>query len=110
MATNTRVQPRLWLRPTLSVALAFCAVALAVNCASACPTCKDALGSHDASHGDIVSGYFWSILFMLSMPPAIIAGLGSVFYWEVRKARNTRVSGPSPGAANAAPTTPAVDK
>src|SRR3954469_4738496 len=34
--------------------------------ASACPMCKVALASHDPHSGDMVSGYFYSILFMMS--------------------------------------------
>jgi hypothetical protein len=34
-----------------------------------------------------VRGYFWSILFMMSMPFLIIGGLGTMFYLDVRRAR-----------------------
>ena len=37
--------------------------------------------------GDLVSGYQWSILFMMGMPFAILTGLGGYVYYEVRKAR-----------------------
>lgn len=53
----------------------------------ACPTCKDQL-AHDPAAANIVRGYFWSILFMLSMPFLILTGLGSYFYYEVCKARS----------------------
>jgi hypothetical protein len=59
---------------------------LIADVALACPTCKDQL-AHDPEGANIARGYFWSILFMLSMPPLILTGLGSYFYWEVRKAR-----------------------
>jgi len=65
-------------------------VALLVVClpeiASACPTCKENLAD-DPAAANIVKGYYWSILFMLSMPPSILLGLVSYFYYEVCKAR-----------------------
>lgn len=67
--------------PLLSLLL----VVVLVGIAEACPTCKDQLAADPAAY-NIARGYFWSILFMLSMPILIIAGLGSYFYWEVRRA------------------------
>ena len=58
---------------------------LAAN-ATACPTCKDSL-AHDPASANLVRGYAYSILFMLSMPPLILGGLSAYFYWEVRKAK-----------------------
>jgi len=58
----------------------FCAVV-----AQACPTCKEQIAGDPAAY-NIARGYFWSILFMLSMPVLILTGLGSYFYWEVRRA------------------------
>lgn len=52
----------------------------------ACPNCKDALANDPAAAG-LVRGYFYSILFMLSMPILIISGLSSYFYWEICRAR-----------------------
>ncbi|MBI1899971.1 MAG: hypothetical protein HYS13_02500 [Planctomycetia bacterium] len=54
--------------------------------AAACPSCKSALAASDGG-GDLVSGFFWSILFMLSMPVLILASLATYFYLLVRKAR-----------------------
>lgn len=62
-------------------------VALMVGEATACPMCKAALGSHDGSHGDLVGGFFWSILFMLSMPFLIFGSLSTYMYLLVRRAR-----------------------
>ncbi len=61
-------------------------VACLPEIASACPTCKENLAD-DPAAANIVNGYFWSIIFMLSMPPAILVGLVSYFYYEVCKAR-----------------------
>ena len=68
--------------PTL---LSVAAILLLAGIAEACPTCKDQLAADPAAH-NIARGYFWSILFMLSMPILIFTGLGSYFYWEVRRA------------------------
>ena len=58
--------------------------------AVACPMCKAALGSQDRSHGDLVGGFFWSILFMLSMPFVIFGSLTTYMYVLVRRARRER--------------------
>ena len=55
--------------------------------AHACPGCKEALASGDGPQGDIVSGYFWSILFMMSMPFTILGTFGIVVYRAMRKAQ-----------------------
>lgn len=54
--------------------------------ASACPMCKAALASGSGG-GDLVSGFFYSILFMLSMPFLIFGGMATYLYTLVRKAR-----------------------
>jgi hypothetical protein len=71
------------------VALAVLTLALVTILAEpalACPTCKDQL-AHDPQAANLARGFYYSILFMLSMPPLILGGLASYFYWEVRKAR-----------------------
>lgn len=52
--------------------------------ASACPSCKEALSG---GQGDIVKGYFYSILFMMSMPFTMIGAFSGYMWYEVRKAR-----------------------
>lgn len=65
-----------------------CALILALPAvAQACPSCKAALASQDGSQGDLVQGFFWSILFLLSMPAMILGGLSTYMYTLVRKAR-----------------------
>lgn len=66
---------------TAALLLACCLVGVA----EACPTCKDQIAGDPAAY-NIARGYMWSILFMLSMPFLILGGLGSYFYWEVRRA------------------------
>jgi heme/copper-type cytochrome/quinol oxidase subunit 2 len=65
--------------------------------ALACPTCKDSLDQNDPTRSNMVRGYFWSILFMMSMPFLILTGLGLLFYWEVRKAKAAQLLGPAVG-------------
>jgi hypothetical protein len=52
--------------------------------AAACPSCKAALA---ASEGDLVRGFFFSIVFLMSMPFVILASLFAYFYWQVKRAR-----------------------
>ena len=66
--------------------LSFLLVLALASIAAACPTCKESL-AHDPAAANLVRGYAYSILFMLSMPPLILGTLCAYFYWEVRKAR-----------------------
>jgi hypothetical protein len=71
---------------SLPIALALALLLVFSNAALACPTCKENLAG-DPEAANIVRGYFYSILFMLSMPPLILSGLSLYFYYEIRKAR-----------------------
>jgi hypothetical protein len=73
-------------RSLLLAALASLLFVALSEAALACPTCKDQL-AHDPQAANLARGFYYSILFMLSMPPLILGGLASYFYWEVRKAR-----------------------
>jgi hypothetical protein len=79
-------------------AFALLALALAAEPTLACPTCKDQL-AHDPQSANLARGFYYSILFMLSMPPLILGGLAGYFYWEVRRAR----------ARKGLPASPALD-
>jgi hypothetical protein len=68
------------------VAIALVLALLLAGAANACPTCKDSLAA-DPAAANLVRGYAYSIIFMLSMPPLIFGGLSAYFYWEVRRAR-----------------------
>lgn len=74
------------LRTFALAALAIALVAVLGEPALACPTCKDQL-AHDPASANLARGFYYSILFMLSMPPLIFGSLVAYFYWEVRKAR-----------------------
>lgn len=70
------------IRAALCVALLFSAASLCI----ACPTCKDGI-AEGPQHAAMVRGYFWSILFMMSMPFIIFGTLAAYFYYQVRQAR-----------------------
>jgi len=85
------IQPLRRLLRTLTPALlALALVALLHTTALACPGCKEGLAANDPAGVRAARGYFCSILFMLSMPPAILCTLGGYFYLEVRRARADR--------------------
>ena len=74
----------------LICAVVFVVFATAAELATACPSCKAALASgKDGDHGDrgdIAGGYQWSILFMMSMPFALLGGFGLYCYCKIRHA------------------------
>jgi uncharacterized membrane protein len=73
----------------LACGLALLAVALLAAEASACPTCKEGLA--DNPHGQsMAAGYYYSILFMMSMPFIILTTFGSVCYRSVKRAQAER--------------------
>jgi heme/copper-type cytochrome/quinol oxidase subunit 2 len=72
--------------PKLSTAIAALLVVFCCSVAAACPNCSQGLADQPGG-GDMVAGYFWSILFMMAMPFTIFTGIGGYMYFEVRKAR-----------------------
>ncbi len=86
-------------RLLLAVILVVGLQALAV----ACPTCKDGLAQNDPAGQSLAQGYFWSILFMMSMPFLLFSALGAYFYWEVRRARRGSAQSFEPFGATASP-------
>jgi heme/copper-type cytochrome/quinol oxidase subunit 2 len=86
----------------LSIAFLALALCLVADAALGCPTCKEQL-AHDPASANIARGYFYSILFMLSMPILILSGLLSYFYWEIRRARFRAADADSHGAADIPP-------
>jgi hypothetical protein len=67
----------------LSVAVALAALAFG-QLAIGCPTCGNSI---EHSGGNLAEGFYWSILFMMSMPFAILGGLTLLCWLEIRKAR-----------------------
>ena len=83
---------RLATRP-LTICAALALVLVLAATVNACPMCKVALASHDEAEGDIIGGFFWSILFMLSMPFAILGTFSGYMYMLVRRARAQQAAG-----------------
>ncbi|MFO0895863.1 MAG: hypothetical protein U0836_00420 [Pirellulales bacterium] len=55
--------------------------------ALACPNCKDSFAEQGANGKNLARGFYWSILFMMGAPFAILGGFSGYMYLEVRKAR-----------------------
>lgn len=70
---------------TFLLSMALCG--LMASFAAACPTCKNALVENDPAHQSMVAGYFYSILFMMSMPFILLGSFGSYAYLLVRRSR-----------------------
>jgi len=54
--------------------------------ATACPNCKEAMEKQDPTHGGMVKGYFYSILFMMGTPYLLLGTFCAVMYYRVRRA------------------------
>jgi hypothetical protein len=80
-------------RPLLILAGAIALLLALEGLAAACPSCKESLASSDPQRENLVRGYFYSILFMLSMPFLIFTSLCGYFYYEVCKARRLKRTG-----------------
>ncbi len=75
-----------WLR-MVAFALICMTITLLATDAVACPTCKDGLADGDPLSQARATGYFYSILFMMSMPFVVIGTFGGVAYLSIRRAR-----------------------
>jgi len=78
----------------LPALMALVVVLALATLARACPNC--ASGEQERAGGDIVSGYFWSILFMLAMPFTILGSFSGYMYYLVRKDRAARAAAGEP--------------
>ena len=65
--------------------------------AEACPMCKEAIASQQGG-GDLKSGFFYSILFMLSMPFTIFGSMSGYFYWQGKKGKAAKALQEQPKA------------
>ena len=74
------------LRASVFLAAVFLFVLFGAGVASACPMCKAALAGQEGQ-GDLVSGFFWSILFMMSMPFTILGAFSGYMFLLVRRAK-----------------------
>ena len=92
---------RYWLAGWVIMALAILLFLALSEAASACPTCKAGLASHDPAHGDLVGAYMWSILFLMAMPFTLLGSFSAYMYWQVRQARAQQAAQASPAASRA---------
>ena len=81
-------------RRILPVLIALAFVLIFCVAADACPSCKNALAESDPENGNIAAGYFYSILFMMSMPFLIITVFGSYVYREFKRAKSLDANHP----------------
>ena len=63
---------------------------MASEVATACPNCKAGMSTNDPHAKSMASGYYYSILFMLSMPFLIVTSFSSWMYFAVRRAKVER--------------------
>jgi hypothetical protein len=72
----------------ITVALmAVLALGILASDALACPTCKEGMSGNDPISVARASGYFYSILFMMSMPFVLVGTFGGAAYLSIRKAQ-----------------------
>jgi hypothetical protein len=85
MKVQLRYEPAIvrWLIAAAVLAL----ILLVVGVAAACPNCKEGLAQNDPRGESIAAGYYYSILFMMAMPFAILGTFGSLAYLSIRRAR-----------------------
>lgn len=73
--------------------ISFLASLVLVLCAStvvwACPNCRDALADSPQGQG-LATGFYYSILFMMSMPFIVLGTLVSVAYRSVQRAKSAQ--------------------
>jgi hypothetical protein len=60
---------------------------LFASVAAACPTCKEGLAQNDPQGQSLAAGYYYSILFMMSMPYIVLGTFASAAYYMIRRAR-----------------------
>jgi hypothetical protein len=85
---RTRISWRRLLRPSVLL-VALVAIACVASEAWACPTCKEDLANDPEGRG-LATGFYYSILLMMTMPFAIIGMLGAVAYRSVKRAQIER--------------------
>ena len=74
------------LRSVTTIFAVAAAIVVLSSLAEACPTCKTGL-EDEAAGGNLIRGYFWSIIFMMATPFAILGCFSGYLYHAVRKAR-----------------------
>lgn len=89
---KTNQQFRCALRTLAMAACVGAVFCLVSQVASACPMCQESLAANK-SGGNLINGFFWSIVFMMSMPFALIGSFGLYAWRQVRKARAAAEAG-----------------
>jgi hypothetical protein len=89
-----RVHSKKWLTIVLVAVL----VGVVAGNAWACPTCKDGMAGSDPISVARASGYFYSILFMMSMPFVIVGTFGGAAYLSIRRARQQQLDADLPSS------------
>jgi hypothetical protein len=79
---------RRWIRPSVLFVALVVLLCVAAE-ASACPTCKEDLANDPQGRG-LATGFYYSILLMMTMPFAIIGMLGAVAYRSVKRGQVER--------------------
>jgi heme/copper-type cytochrome/quinol oxidase subunit 2 len=80
----------------IAIALSAALVLALSSVAEACPGCADAQAGQGADRANIVRGYFWSIVFMMSMPFMLIGGFGTYCYVQFKKLKAGAEPSPVP--------------
>jgi hypothetical protein len=71
----------------IAVVAAVAALLCLAASASACPNCRDALADNPQGQA-LAKGFYYSILFMMSMPFLVLGTLGTVVYRSIHRAQN----------------------
>jgi hypothetical protein len=74
-----------WSR-SAAIVVALVAVLCIAATATACPNCRDALADNPRGQS-LAKGFYFSILFMMSMPFLVLGTLGTVFYRSIQRAQ-----------------------
>lgn len=72
--------------------LALALVAVLTAAAAACPTCKEGLDQNDPHHQSLAAGFYYSILFMMSMPYIVLGSFGYLAFLSIRKAKERQAA------------------
>jgi uncharacterized paraquat-inducible protein A len=83
-----------WLTTHCLLKLAIMLVAVLVLSAEvmACPNCKNGMSGGDPLSVARASGYFYSILFMMSMPFLIVGTFGGAAYLSIKRAKERELT------------------
>ena len=78
------MNPRTIISRALVAVVCLAVLSGTASIAWACPSCQAALNS-DGSQGDLARGIYYSILFMMSMPFAIVGTFAGLMYRAVKR-------------------------